>query len=353
MGIYFNKETLKANTAEGRIMRAQYAELQAMRQNGAAAHAEMIRLHNEFNANGIQSAFNVARTPAEAFREFDDKTTIDKVPAGEYATLTRLLGGAKSVDLGRKLYEYRQATDMEEGQSSMSGTIGVKSDKLDYTYDGTIVPIHDKGFHIDYRDYLAMKAEGFDALVDYSREAERGIMRTMDNYLFDGNASLVFRGRSWLGLRNDPSVVQHSLGQNLTTATPQQVSEAVSAAADALWITNNTAKPLKLGVSREIMSYWERTPYSVDDATFGNILTFIKNLRYFEEIYEDSELTGNQIIMYWDDQQGFHAVSGMAMSTYALPRQFHNSPFAYTKWTALGFMAKTDAENRRNVLYGS
>lgn len=349
MSIFFNKETLQANDQQGRIMREQYAVLQSMRQNGAQAHQDMVDFTGYVGPTG-----NAARSPAEAYREFDSVTKIDQVPAGEFATLTRLLPGAKSVNVGRKLYEYRQFSDMEGGQSSMTGQIGVQSDKGDYGYDGAIVPIHDKGFHIDWRDYQAMRAEGFDALVDYSREARRGLMSTQNSYLWNGNSGLVFKGQSWLGIKGDPSVATATLGVDLASsvATADDIRAEVQRVRDILRITNNCSGMLTVVVSREIASNWER-PYSTADGNFGTIGDYVAKLRGIAEIVEDDELTGNQMAMFWNDQQGFHAVSGMAMSTYAVPRTYHNSPFAYIMWSALGFMAKQDFGSRKCALYAS
>lgn len=347
MGIYFNKEELQAKDSNGRAMRAQYNTLQQMRQGGSDAHAAMLMQTN----HDLEA--NEARTPAEAYREMDQRTKIIQVPAGEFSTLTRLMGGARAINLGRKLYEYRKVSDMDQGQASMSGTVGVKSDKVDYEYGGVPVPVFDKGFGIDWRDELAMRAEGFDALVDYSREAERGLMTTIDNFMWDGDASLVFKGESWLGLRNDPTVASAVLGVDLSSgaASSEDISNEVARVADILWITNNCASPLRLAVSREIMSNLDKRVYSTATGAWGTILQYIEGLRYFAEVYEDSNLSGNQIAMYLDDQMGFHMVSGMAMSTYANPRLYHNSPFTYTKWAAMGFVSKNDTQDRKCALY--
>jgi len=362
MSIFFNKDSLGLEvvngknvfapnaTTEQRVMREQFNVLQSMRKNGQESHQQMINFVNE----GVQLTGNAARTPADAYREFDSVTKIEQVPAGEYATLTRLLGGAKTVNVGKKLYEYRRFSDMEGGQSSMSGQIGVKMDKGDYGYDGAVVPIHDKGFGIDWREYLAARSDGYDMLVDYSRESRRGLMRTVNNYLWDGNADLTFKGQNWLGLRNDPSVATATLGVDLSSsaATATDIRNEVARVRDILYITNNATVDLTIAVSREIASNWER-PFATADASFGTIGDYIRRLRGIAEIYEDSELEGNEVVIYVNSQDGLHAVSGMAMSTYATPRQYHNDPYAYIMWMATGFMAKSDYADRKTAIYAS
>ena len=342
MSIIFNDALYANDAGASRIMTQQKKIVMDLRNAGHEAHTSML------------TSTNAARTPAEAYREMDSTTKIEQVPAGEFALLSRVLTKAKPVNLGRKLYEYRKASDMNGGQSSLSGTIGTKGDKVDYSYAGTVIPVHDKGFNIDWRDHLAMQAEGFDELVDHSREAERGLMSTKNDYLWNGNSDLVFKGASWLGLKADSTVATATIGLDLTApaSTATDIRAEVARIRDILYITNNCTKPLDLIISREMASNWER-PFATADGSFGTIGDYISKLRGIKEIYEDDALVGNQLSFLFNDQQGFHGVSGMAVNTYAVPRQYHNSPFAYIKWCALGFVAKEDFSDRKCALYAS
>jgi hypothetical protein len=342
MSILFNG-SYEPRSIEARIMNMQQEIAMGYRRTGHEAHKSML------------AGTNAARTPAEAYREMDPKSKIETIPAGEFALITRILPSAKPVNLGRKLYENRKVSDMNEGKSSMSGTIGVLSDKVDVEYDGTPVPIHDKGFSIDFRDKLAMDAEGYDSLIDYSREAERGLMRTKNNYMWNGNDAIVFKGKSWLGLFNDPSVATATLAVDLaaSASASEDIRAEVARVRDIMYITNNATTGLVLVVSPQIASNWER-PLSNADSTFGSLGKYIQaNLRGIVEIIEDDKLVGNKIVFLQNNQDGFHAVSGMAINTYAVPRQLHNSPYAYVKFCAVGFMAKQDFSGKKTALYAS
>lgn len=333
------RQGLAANAREKRVMLAQWNEVQAMR--SGASHEAMNAL-----------CANAGQTPADAYREFDSTTKIELVPAGEHATLTRLLQKARPINIGKEVFEYRQSSDTDKGQSSMSGQIGVKMDHVDYNYDGTVIPIHDKGFGRRWREVEANRSDAFDAMVDDSRECERKLMSTIEDYLWDGNADLSLKGRSWLGLKNDPSVASATIGLDLSSAasSASDIQNEVRRIRDILRITNNCTNDIRLGISREIMTNWERS-VALTDSTFGTILDFVSNLRGISEIYEDSRLTGNQLVMYWDDQQGLHPVVGMGINSYAVPRQFHNSDFNFIKWAAVGFLSKTDFSGRTCALY--
>ena len=344
MSLALRKE-LAANAQQLRVMSEQYNHLNAVFREGSAQ--DFSDLLKSFGANA-------ARTPAEAYLEFDLTSKIDMVPAGEYATLTRLLQKSRSINIGKEVFEYRQTSNMDKGQSSMSGQVGVDLDKVAEKYAGTVVPIHDKGFGRRWRSIESMRADGYDALVDDAREARRALMGTLNEYLWDGNANLALKGSKWLGIKGDPTVATATIAVDLSVAgtTSTAIREEVARIRDILYITNNCTNPLRLGVSREIMSNWER-PFTTSDGTFGTILEYVGKLRGIAEIYEDSELVGNELAMYWDDQQGFHPVVGMGMSSYAVPRTMPNSDHSFIMMTAVGFLAKTDFDGRKCALYAS
>lgn len=342
MSLIFSKK-LALNAQQERMQNTQWNELQAMRMASNSSVTAMLEM-----------AANAGQTPGDAYREFDSTTKIELVPFGEHATLSRVMQNSRSVDIGKTLFEYRKASDVDVGQSSMSGQTGVKMNHVDYSYGGAVVPIHDIGYGRTWRDMKAMQSDGFDAMVDDARESERKLMTTIDKYMWDGDSKLVVKGNKWLGLRNDPTVASATLGLDLALAasTPQAIRDEVRRVRDILFITNNCTQGLRLGISREIASNWERV-FTTATGAFGTIRDMIANLRGIVEIYEDSELVGNQLTMFWDDQQGFHPVVGMAISSYAVQRANHNDDFNFIKWAGVGFLSKTDFSNRKCALYGA
>ncbi len=363
------KQSEAKNASELRIMNKQWAALNDERNSAEEGKGSIVTLISMISKNDpvfantdlakkVTGTFaaNEGASPAEAYKEFDSTTKIDMVPDGEHATLTRLMPVARSVDLGRIVFEYRKATRAGENaaQSSISGQKGVKLDHVDYQYGNTVVPVHDIGYGRNFREALSMQADGFDALVDDGNEAERSLLDKVNDYLFEGDEGLVVKGAKWLGLKNDTSVAQAVLAVDLSDSatTPEDIRNEVKRIRDILRITNNCTKDLKFGVSREIMSNWERM-YSQAEGMFGTIEDMIAKLRGIAEIYEDSKLLGNEVIMYWADQQGFHPVVGMALHTEAIERTKYNDDFNFIKAIAVGFVAKTDAEGRTCALYAA
>lgn len=341
------RSSLAKSESEKRAMQSQWNEVTELRKRSEKDVQQLLDMTINFNIPDV----NAGRTPADAYREFDSTTKIEMVPAGEFATLTRLMMVARSVSIGKEVFEYRKASDAGVGQTSMSGQIGIKQDHVDYNYAGTIVPVHDTSWDRRWREMESMRSDGFDSMVDDSRESERTLMETINRYMWDGS-TLAVKGFSWAGIRADATVAQYTINVDLSASatTGKQCVDEIRAARDVLYITNNCTNPLRLGVSREIMSHWE-DDYSADKGD-NTIRERVERLRGIAEVYEDSELTGNQIVLYWDDQQGFHPVVGMGISSYAVPRVYHNDDFQFIKWAAVGFLAKTDYTGRKCALYG-
>lgn len=346
------RNSLARDAQQKRIMTRQFQanrELQLAAINSHGDPMEMV-----LNSSGLSRKIvgNKGLTPADAFREFDSMTKIEQVPAGEHALLSRVLLTNRSIDLGKTVYDYRKSSDAHDGKSSISGQNGIALDHVDYGYAGTIVPIHDAAFGRNWREYLAMQSDGFDALVDDAREKERGLMNTLDKYMWNGDSSLVVEGKSWLGIKNDPTVASVTLTVDLTSGTPNDIYNQIRVLTDILYITNNCAHALDLTVSREILSYWQ-IPFSAgaNDSTFGSIFDMVMSLRGINSVVEDSFLSGNQCSLMWIDLQGFSSVIGQGLSTYAVPRLMHNSDISFIKWMAAGFLAKTDFSNRKCALY--
>jgi hypothetical protein len=331
---------LATNASQKRVMGNQYKEAVALQNAGLTAMQDML------------SMCNAAQTPAEAYREFDATTTIEARSQGEFSTLTKLLQKARSVSIGKEVFEHRKASKAGNGQTSMSGQVGIKMDHVDYKYAGTVVPIHDIGFGRTWREVESMRAEGFDALVDDSRECELSLMERLESYLWNGDAKMVVKGRSWLGIKADPSIATATLGVDLSAAASSatDIQNEVKRVRDILRITNKCSKDLRVAVSQEIMSNWER-PTTLQDIGFRTILEFVMSLRGIAEVYEDPQLSGNEMFMYWDDQQGFHPVVGMGISTYAVQRPNHNDDFNYVKWAAMGWLAKTTYDGNKCALF--
>ena len=366
MSIYFqfNKDT---DLSQRRIMQTQFDEIMNQRVDLEGTKHDPIK-HLLLNTVGYKSeddsipqqiignqlvTVNTGLTPADAFREFDRVSKIIMNPAGEFATWGRVQGASRSVNIGKQVFDYRKVSaDGEGAQITMSGQTGAKSNHTSVEYAGTIIPIIDKAFGRNWREIMAMRADGYDALVDDAREADLTIRRKANDLLWEGS-SLVINDRKWGGLRADPNVIQHTLTVDLVgAATADEVYAAFRTIRDILLIDNNVSAGLKVAVSRELYSKLE-TPFSTYDKGFGNILQMVQSLSGIEEIYFDPKCVGNQLLFAHIGFEGLSAVTGMAMATVAVPRNLYNDDFLFIKAMAQGYISKVDSDNHKSVLYAN
>lgn len=298
---------------------------------------------------------NAGISPDDAYREMDDRTQIIMNPAGEFATFQRVSAKSKAVNLGKLDYTYRQSSSQTGGQISMSGQTGIITDAVEYKNAGTVIPIIDHGVKRDWREYLTFGADGFDTMVDDSREATLVVLRTANKYLWKGDATIKSPdGRVWLGIEADTSLVQTTTSVDMANnaTTGKAIVDEISAKRDLLRITNNCSQLVELGISRETMSYWERTPYSTTEPSFGTVLQMVRGLNGIASVYEDPQLSGGkQFLMAYIDLDGLHAVTGQAMSSYMDQRTKHNDPYIMVKWMAQGFVSKNTFTGQKCALY--
>jgi hypothetical protein len=160
---------------------------------------------------------NTGLIPQDVFQEFDN-VTVERFRSDDGDTfLNDLLPLSRSISIGKLVHKFRQASDAGRVQTSMSGQIGVKFDQVEFTFDGSIVPVHDAGFFRNWREWNAMTSEGFDALVDDQRETVAAVRRHLADQFLDGHTdtdgnNIVVDGISWGGMRNDSRVAQVDLG---------------------------------------------------------------------------------------------------------------------------------------------
>lgn len=338
-----------------RVGRAHWAEVQRARQM-ANNHERALRAMAGLTVNeGL--------IPRDVYQEFDN-VTVERFRSDDGDTyLNDLLPLSRSVNIGKLVQRFRKASDAGNTQTSMSGQIGVKMDKVDYTYDGAIVPIHDGGFYRNWREWNAQSSEGFDALIDDQRETVASLRQRMADQFLDGHRDqngtlLVVDGLSWLGMRADSRVAQIDLsggGLNfdftLTTNSGEAIKNAFIAVRNVIWIDNNAELPLTIYVSREIAANFERkfsTQYNAPTITAE-----LQQLQGIAEIKVTSKLTGNQMMGFPLDSNFIRPVVGMGLNTVAMPRPVYNSNYEFVTWAAIGFSVRTDFAGRTSAFYAS
>lgn len=304
---------------------------------------------------------NQGLIPRDVYQEFDN-VTVERMRSDDGDTfLNDLLPLSRSVSIGKLVHKFRQASDAGSVQTSMTGQIGVKMDQVEFSYDGSIIPIHDTGFYRNWREWNAQTSEGFDALIDDQRESVASIRsHVADNFMdghvdADGNA-IVVDAISWAGMRADTRVAQIDLGAGGvnfdftdTTKTGAEIKAAFIQIRNTMWITNNCQKDLTVYVSREVAANFERKFSASYDSPL--ISAELGQLRGVATIKDTSKLTGNQLMGFPLDANNIRPVVGMGLNTVAMPRPVYNSNYEFAVWGAIGFEVRTDYAGQTCAFY--
>ena len=319
--------------------------------------------HSAIMANQFGFKANSGLIPQDVYRDFDNNT-IERMRSDDGDTfLNDLLPLSKAVNIGKLVHETRRASDMGTVQTSMTGQIGVKMDQVDYNYDGTIIPVHDCGFFRNWREWNAQRSENFDALIDDQRESVATVRQRLADTFMDGHTdadgnTIVVNGRSWTGMRNDSRVQMVDLGAGGVnfdftdnSNTGDQNKNALITVLDFLYITNNCEHDVTVYVSREISRNWERNFSTNYDGR--RIIDQLSGLQGVAAIKVSNKLTGNQLMAFPLDRMAVIPVTGMGLSTMALPRPMYNSNYEFVTATAAGWFVKTDYDGRTCALYAS
>jgi hypothetical protein len=304
---------------------------------------------------------NEGLIPQDVYQEFDN-VTVERFRSDDGDTfLNDLLPLSRSVSIGKLVHKFRQASDAGRAQSSMSGQIGVKMDQVEFSYDGSIVPVHDTGFFRNWREWNAQTSEGFDALIDDQRESVATLRRLLADNFLDGHTdaqgnTLVVDGISWQGMRNDARVNQVDLGAgglNFDFTDVNKTGDEIKAAfiqvRDVLWITNNCERDAVYYVSREIASNWERKFSTQYDAKI--IMQELADLMGVDTIKVSSKLSGNELMAFPLDTNAIRPIVGMGLNTVAMPRPVYNSNYEFVVWGAIGFEVRNDFSGNSCALF--
>lgn len=354
MSIYFDSKK-GATGKELFALNKQWNELSDFREAGAVDSVKLLDgLGETFGINKAKDGLTVNNLRVdEMYRMVDGTATGEDRDWGNQSLLGRLMVGAQPVHIGKKVVESRRYSEAGRISRSMSGQTDIQMDKTESNYQKTVVPIFDGGYGRDFRDVEALRSELLPALAEDSQEVEFSLLEDVNDYLWNGDTSLVVDGTSWSGIKSDSSIATYTLLTDLTTATEAQTVAELLAMLDVLRIANAKAGPFDLFVSPQIMSHMQALATSNTNG-FMNILSAVRALiPEFASIQLDSKLQGNQAFASVIGTQGLHAKVGMMMSSYQMPRFKHSDPYQFVKWFAAGFQSKNTFSGKKSSVYAS
>jgi len=338
---------------------AQFKQLTAARNASAQAAADFLartQWRGDAEDAPALDAVNAVDDIRRLYRAYDQTVLAQFEPNTEFTLLNDLMPLARSVRLEESVYEYARTGGRGWAHTSMSGQIGAALDAKSYTFDGTMVPIHDSGFKFNWRDPVFNKGSALSSLADAQAGSVDDVRRQYVDYIWEGFRDAAgnyinFDGKTWKGLRHDERVAQVTLTVNFATSTdPKAMRAGAIALRDVLKLQNLQYGQQTWYVSSEIMSNWEQY---FDVNSLRTVLEEIAKLAGISAIKEDSELSGNEIVIVPLAAGVIAPIVGQAFGTVADPRLFYNSDYIWRTWGAAGLMVKQDINGHFSVIHAS
>ncbi|MBF4176837.1 major capsid protein [Lelliottia nimipressuralis] len=353
MFVFSTKKATETGNLEAN--QAQFRELNVARNSSAQAVADLLAraTMGEF---GKLDAVNAVDDIRRLYKAYDQTVLKQFEPNSEFTLLNDLMPLSRSVRLEESVYEYARTGGRGWAHTSMSGQIGAALDAKSYTFDGTMVPIHDSGFKFNWRDPVFNKGSALSSLADAQAGSVDDVRRQYVDYIWEGFRDaagnyIKFDDKTWKGLRHDERVSQVTLTVNFATSTdPKAMRAAAIALRDVLKLQNMQYGQQTWYVSSEIMSNWEQY---FDVNSLRTVLEEISKLSGIAAIKEDAELTGNEIVIVPLQAGVIAPIVGQAFGTVADPRQFYNSDYVWRTWGAAGLMVKQDINGHYSVIHAS
>lgn len=153
MFVFSTKQATETGNLEANM--AQFNELTFARNSSAQAVADFIartRVRGEAANAPVLDAVNAVDDIRRLYKAYDQTVLKQFEPNTEFTLLNDLMPLSRSVRLEESVYEYARTGGRGWAHTSMSGQIGAALDAKSYTFDGTMVPIHDSGFKFNWRD---------------------------------------------------------------------------------------------------------------------------------------------------------------------------------------------------------
>ncbi len=357
MFVFSTKQATETGNLE--VNSSQFKKLSAARNASAQAAADFIartKWRGDAEDTPELNAVNAVDDIRRLYKAYDQTVLKQFEPNTEFTLLNDLMPLSRSVRLEESVYEYARTGGRGWAHTSMSGQIGAALDAKSYTFDGTMVPIHDSGFKFNWRDPVFNKGSALSSLADAQAGSVDDVRRQYVDYIWEGFRDaagnyIKFDDKTWKGLRHDERVAQVTLTVNFATSTdPKAMRAAAIALRDVLKLQNMQYGQQTWYISSEIMSNWEQY---FDVNSLRTVLEEISKLSGIAAIKEDAELTGNEIVIVPLQAGVIAPIVGQAFGTVADPRQFYNSDYVWRTWGAAGLMVKQDINGHYSVIHAS
>lgn len=267
---------------------------------------------------------------------------------------TDLLPLAQSVNIGKFAVAYKKISDIDAGETSLTGQVTHLMGQTGHNYGGILVPTHVKAFGRSWRETEANRSIGMDELADDQAAAVREVIRLQTANFIDGNPNLIYQGFHAYGLKNNPATQGITLLVDFTSSlsTFEQMDAEFGRVLGVMrGGANRLVRNYNIYISPEIEANWRRRGgTSTIERTFMEVFQATAGVA---KIAVSNELTGNQMIGFVASREFIRPVVGQAVGTTPVPRLRPFDDFQFVSWGASGLQITEDDDGRSGVFYAA
>lgn len=257
---------------------------------------------------------------------------------------------AMPMPIGKLVHHFQTISDSGEVNKSLDGRSKARTDRPEFEYHGTPLPILDSTFSYGWRMVAAAETDGFNLDPAARANAMFKVAEELELQALDGDASIVVGSDQLYGIRTAPNRNTRSTGVTLNGATGAQWLDEVNATTQLLYNDNFYVEPT-LYVNINDWKYARETDYS---AQYPNKTIAQRVLESgVANVVPASKVSADEMIGVVKRNNVVQVLNGMPMTTRAQFRANMEDDYEFVTMAAASVEVKFDADGRCGIAHSS
>lgn len=303
-----------------------------------------------FGDEGVAMVGNALPLPRDVWGEWDrDGLEVQRDVLAVFNDLAASV--AMPIPIGKLVHHFQTISESGEVNVSMDGRSKARTDKPQFDYHGTPLPIIDSTYSFGWREVAAAQTEGFNLDPAARNNSNRRVAERLETQTLDGDASIVVGGAQLYGLRNHPERNTRATGVTLNGATGAQWVAEVTATLQLLH-GDNFRVEATIYMNWDDWFYASNTDYSTQYPN-KTILQRIQEIAGVGQIVPASRVNADEMIAVVKRREVVQVLNGMPMTTRAQFRANPEDDYDFVTMVAASLEIKFDAEGQCGIAHSS
>lgn len=326
-------------------------QLEILRNNRRAFNANQARVAQTFGIQAVGNGLlgNALPLPKDVWGEWDKEgVEIQRQVLSVFNNLAASV--SMPMPIGKLIHFFQTISDSGEVNVSIDGRSKARTDRPEFEYHGTPLPILDSSYGYGWRMVEAAATEGVSLDPAARANAQFKVAEALEDQTLNGNSKVVVDSNPLYGLRNHPSRNTRVTGEDLSACTGAEWLAEVNAVTAALYADNFFVEPT-LYVNINDWKYARETDYS----TLYPGKTIAQRILEsgVKEVIPASRVPADEIIAVVKDRRTVQVLNGMPMSTMAMFRANATDDYEFTTMAAAALELKYDATGKMGLVHSA